>query len=781
MSCASCAVRVEKTLKGTKGVETAAVNLADGSALVRYDPSTTSPLELRKAVKEAGYDLLIPASDASSASNVDDDLAFRADAARQAYKRNLKVRMIWAVSLSVPLVIISMFHLGGSWMPYLSWILATPVVLVLGRSFFVHAWQQARHRSVGMDTLVAISTGFAYLYSVFNTLFPSYFLSHGLPADVYFEAASVVIAFILLGKWLEAKATGVASDAIRKLMGLQPETVLVELADGQTRESSIREVLAGDRLLVRPGERIAVDGIVLSGDTYLDESMLSGEPLAVVKAPGDPVYAGTLNQQNPFRMRADKVGKDTVLSGIIRRVRQAQGSKAPVQELVDKVAAIFVPIVLGIALLTFVVWWWLGGPSGLAHGLLCFITVLVIACPCALGLATPTALMVGIGKGADLGIFIKDASSLERLREATDLILDKTGTITQGQPSVTEWRWYSPATVQMEAILYSLERASGHPLAQAICSALDGSAPGGFGAAPDGSSTATPVFGGSAPAGVVVARSLPLMPLEDLTSIVGKGVEGRFVRTPYRVGHSRWLKELGIPFSDEQDRWTATGEAKGETVIFFTKGMEVLVGIALKDPLREGTTAVIADITRRGVRVHLLTGDNETAAARVASEAGIALVKGAMLPQDKAAYIRALQAQGHIVAMAGDGINDAEALAVADVSIAMGSGTDIAMDVAGMTLVKAHPDRIPLAMDLSRDTFKAIRQNLGFASVYNLIGIPIAAGALFPLWGLLLNPMIAGAAMALSSVTVVTNSLRLRRARNRGSGIATGPGLFRSF
>jgi P-type Cu2+ transporter len=736
MSCASCAVRVEKTLKGTKGVEAAAVNLADGSALVKYDPATTSPLELRKVVKEAGYDLLIPAQDAASGSDADEDLAARADAARQAYKRNLKVRMIWALSLSVPLVLIGMSGLTRAWVPYLSWILATPVVLVLGRSFFIHAWQQARHRSAGMDTLVAISTGFAYVYSVFNTLFPSYFLSHALPADVYFEAASVVIAFILLGKWLEAKATGVASDSIRKLMGLQPETVLVELADGQTRESSIREVLEGDRILVRPGERIAVDGIVLSGDTYLDESMLSGEPLAVVKAPGDLVYAGTLNQQNPFRMRADKVGKDTVLSGIIRRVRQAQGSKAPVQEWVDKIAAIFVPIVLGIALLTFITWWWLGGPSGLAHGLLCFITVLVIACPCALGLATPTALMVGIGKGADLGIFIKDASSLERLREVTDLILDKTGTITQGRASVREWCWYSPATIQTEAILYSLERASGHPLAQAICSALE------------------------------EGRSLPLMPLEDLTSVVGKGVEGRFVRTPYRVGHSRWLKELGIPFSDEQDRWQASSEAQGETVVFFTKGMDVLVGIALKDPLREGTNAVIADITRRGVQVHLLTGDNEAAAARVASEAGIGLVKGAMLPQDKAAYIRALQARGRMVAMAGDGINDAEALAVADVSIAMGSGTDIAMDVAGMTLVKAHPDRIPLAMDLSSDTFKAIRQNLGFASVYNLIGIPIAAGALYPAWGLLLHPMIAGAAMALSSVTVVTNSLRLRRARN---------------
>ncbi len=753
MSCASCAVRVEKTLKGQKGVETAAVSLADGSALIKYDPDLVSPVDLRKAVKDAGYDLLIPTADAATASDAQEALVAEAEVARQAYKRNLKRQMTWAVILSVPLMVLSMFPLKGAWVHYASWILATPVVLVLGRRFFVHAYRQALHGHAGMDTLVAISTGFAYLYSVFNTLFPSYFISHGLPADVYFEAASVVIAFILLGKWLEAKATGVASDAIRKLMGLQPDQVLVELADGQTRETAIRDVWAGDRILVRPGDRIAVDGIVLSGDSYLDESMLSGESVAVPKKEGDPVYAGTLNEQNPFRMRADKVGKDTILSGIIRRVRQAQGSKAPVQELVDKVAGVFVPIVLGIALLTFVGWWVLGGQAALAHGLLCFITVLVIACPCALGLATPTALMVGIGKGADLGIFIKDATCLERLREVTTLILDKTGTITEGKPSVLELRWFSVVTLQTEAILYSLEHTSGHPLAQAICAALGRPASrGGSGASASGAVASGPASGGS----------LPLMPLTDLRSIVGKGVEGVFVRTPYRVGNSRWLLDQGITFSDEQGSWGEGREKQGETVVYFTKGTEVLAGITLKDQLRAGTPAVISDIQNRDVTVHLLTGDNEATAAQIASEAGIVHYKGAMLPADKAAYISALQAQGQVVAMAGDGINDAEALAVADVSIAMGSGTDIAMDVAGMTLVNAHPDRIPLAMDLSAKTFKAIRQNLVFASVYNLIGIPVAAGILYPIWGVLLNPMIAGAAMALSSVTVVTNSLRLK-------------------
>ena len=690
--------------------------------------------------------------------------------------------MTWALALSAPQVLLSM----GPWRfpaeHYVLWALATPVVLVFGWPFFRHAWQLARHRTAGMDTLVALSTGTTYAWSVFNTVYPTYLQTRGLPADVYFEAASVIIAFILLGKWLEDRAKASASDALRHLMTLRPSTVLLERRDGTTREVSLREVVPGDRLLIRPGERVGVDGVVEEGDTYIDESTLSGESLPVPKREGDPVFAGTLNQQGAFRMRADKVGEDTLLAGIIRQVRLAQGSKAPVQRLVDKVAAVFVPSVLGIALVSFALWWGLGGTSALPHAFLALVTVLVIACPCALGLATPTALMVGIGRGAAMGIFVKDAASLERLRDVRALILDKTGTLTEGRPQVEAFHWIVEPSPQVKAVLYSLEKSSGHPLGAAIASALEEEgSPVPAGSAPQGAPTGPAAAGriqqgvptgpaavGRTPQGApgrpaMAGAPLPLLPLQDLRSLVGSGIEGVFVRSVYRVGRLDWLRSQGVDIPAALSAWVAQREATARTVVVYAKDKEALGGIVLFDRLRPGARAVVDNLRGRGIQVHLLTGDNAATAASIAAETGISSYRAGLLPGDKAAFVRSLQGKGQVVAMAGDGVNDAEALAVADVGIAMGSGTDVAMDVAGITLVQARLDRLPAALDLSVKTFRVIRQNLGFAFVYNVIGIPLAAGALYPAFGLLLHPMIAGAAMALSSVTVVGNSLRIKR------------------
>lgn len=755
MSCASCALNVEKALRSSPGVRAASVNYADASALVEYDPSTVTPAALRATVKGIGYDLILP-SGADGRLDPAADGAFGADAPdasmpdparvaaiRRAEARALRNRMLWAIGLSIPQVALSMTGTGS---PYLLWALATPVVLFFGWPFFRHGWQMALHRTAGMDTLVALSTGCAYAWSVFNTLHPGYLRSRGLPADVYFEAASVVIAFILLGKWLEDRAKASASEAICKLMGLQPSTVLRVSPDGTTHEIPLSAVHPGDVLLIRPGDRIPVDGAVEPGEGhtgaallgearwavgYVDESTLTGEPVPVAKAPGDALFAGTLNQKNGFRMRADRVGKDTILAGIIRRVREAQGSKAPVQRLVDKVAAVFVPSVIGVALIAFAAWWIIGGAAALPHALVAFVTVLVIACPCALGLATPTALMVGLGQGAGAGIFIKDAASLERLRTVRAVVLDKTGTLTEGRPRVEETRWFTPGTPQLTAILYSLERGSEHPLAEAICNALSVSA--------DGAAKAEPI----------------LMPLANLVAQPGSGVSATFVRSTYRIGNLRWLRLEGVD-TTVADAWVRERESQARTVVCFARDQTVLAALSLYDRIKPGAPEAIAELRAHGLSVHLLTGDNESTAAAIAQEAGIKLYKSGLHPKDKSDYIKELQAQGQKVAMAGDGINDAEALATADVGIAMGNGTDIAMDVAGMTLVNAGLDRIPAAIRLSEQTYGTVRQNLWFAFVYNVIGIPLAAC-------LVLNPMIAGAAMALSSITVVGNSLRLKR------------------
>ena len=616
-------------------------------------------------------------------------------------------------------------------MPYanpIMWFFSTPVVLWLGRDFFINAWKQAKHRSANMDTLVALSTGIAYLFSVFNMLYPEFWEQRGLQAHVYFEAAAVIIAFILIGRLLEERAKGGTSAAIKKLMGLQPKTVSVVNGDGQEIETPIEQVEVGDLILVKPGEKIAVDGRVQSGRSYVDESMLSGEPTPVMKAEGEEVFAGTINQKGSFQFEAKKVGKETMLASIIKMVQDAQGSKAPVQKLVDKIAGIFVPVVIIIAILTFVAWNILGQENALVHGLLAAITVLVIACPCALGLATPTAIMVGVGKGAEQGILIKDAASLELTKKVDAIVLDKTGTITQGKPEVTDVKWLSGDSAKKD-ILVSLENQSEHPLASAV---------------------------------LAFYNQATSVPLSDFESITGKGAKARHGGQTYWVGNERLMTENQIEIDSGLQQQARAWSNESKTVIWFAGDKEVLAVLAISDQIKQRSVEAIAAMKNLGIDVFMLTGDNPSTAKAIAEQTGITAYQAEVLPQDKAEFVRKLQQDGKTVAMVGDGINDSTALATADVSIAMGHGSDIAMDVAKMTIISSDLAKIPEAIRLSKHTVATIQQNLFWAFIYNIIGIPIAAGILYPINGFLLDPMIAGAAMALSSVSVVSNSLRLK-------------------
>jgi len=621
-----------------------------------------------------------------------------------------------------------MFFMNMPFANEIMWFLSTPVLFWLGSDFYINAWKQAKHRSANMDTLVALSTGIAYIFSVFNMLFADFWHQRGLHAHVYFEAAAVIIAFILLGKLLEEKAKGNTSSAIKKLMGLQPKTVIVIQADGTEKQTAIEDVNTGDIILVKPGEKIAVDGMVTSGNSYVDESMLSGEPVPVLKKENEKVFAGTINQKGSFQFEAVKVGKETMLAQIIKMVQDAQGSKAPVQKLVDKIAGIFVPVVIGIAILTFILWFFLGGDNGVVQGLLAAVTVLVIACPCALGLATPTAIMVGVGKGAEKGILIKDAESLELAKKVDAIILDKTGTITEGRPQVTGIQWLNNDDTAKD-ILLSIEKQSEHPLAEAVVKHLDGV-------------TATP--------------------LSDFDSITGKGAKANHNNETYLVGNKKLLAENNINIPNQLQQQADEWGKQSKTVIWFSDSKQALSVIAISDKIKETSVAAIKEMQEMGIDLYMLTGDNEATAKAIAEQTGIRHYKAEVLPQHKADFVKELQQQGKTVAMVGDGINDSTALATADVSIAMGKGSDIAMDVAKMTIISSDLTKIPQAIRLSKQTVATIKQNLFWAFIYNLIGIPIAAGILYPINGFLLNPMIAGAAMALSSVSVVSNSLRLK-------------------
>lgn len=631
------------------------------------------------------------------------------------------------MALSLPVAVIGMFFMDMPLANPIMWLLATPVLGWCGRSFFVNAWRQLRHRTVTMDTLVALSTGIAYLFSLFNMLWPEFWLARGIQPHVYFEASSVIIAFILLGRLLEARAKENTTTAIRKLMGLQPRTVTL-VVNGERREVPIEQVRPGNAVLVRPGERIAVDGRIADGASYVDESMLTGEPVAVRKEPGAKVFAGTINQKGSFTFRAEKVGTDTLLARIIRMVQEAQGSKAPVQQRVDRIAAVFVPVIISVALLTFVLWLLLDPADGLTHGMLALVTVLIIACPCALGLATPTAITVGIGKAAEEGILIRDAESLEAARRIDTVVLDKTGTLTEGRPEVTDEAWLGGDRTPA-AVLAALERLSEHPLAEAVVAHLKEAAP---------------------------------VSVTGFESLTGRGVRGIANGTAYLAGSETLLREQGRQIDPELARQAARWLDEAKTVIWLADERQALGVLAVADTIRESAPQAVRRLHEAGITVWMVTGDNENTARAIAARAGIEHWKSGVLPDGKCAFIRSLQEQGHRVAMTGDGINDSAALAQADLSIAMGGGSDIAIDVAQMTIVSSDLNRIPDAIALSVRTVRTIRQNLFWAFIYNLIGVPIAAGVLYPVCGFLLNPMIAGAAMAFSSVSVVTNSLRLK-------------------
>ncbi len=716
MTCAACATSVENVLKKQTGVLESAVNFANETAQITFYSNQTTPENLKKSVQAIGYDLIIDTENAQ----------VKQAEIKATHVQSLKTGVIWASILTAPVVVIGMFFMD---LPYANWImlaLTTPVLALFGKSFFINAWKQARHGQANMDTLVALSTGIAYLFSIFNTFYPEFWHSRGLHPHVYYEAAAVVIVFIMLGKLLEERAKSNTSSAIKKLMGLQPRTVWI-IENGEEKEVELAQVRIGDRIIVKPGDKIAVDGKVLFGASFVDESMLSGEPIPVEKSKGAKVFAGTVNQQGSFRFIAEKIGSDTLLAGIIQMVQNAQGSKAPIQKLSDKIAGIFVPIVIGISVLTFLTWLAMGGENALEQGLLAAVTVLVIACPCALGLATPTAIMVGVGKGAENGILIKDAESLELAHRVNVVILDKTGTITEGKPTVTDSFWVENNEEQ-KSILLALESQSSHPLAQAVVNHLK----------PEGIKTC---------------------PVQQFENIAGRGVKATIEGKNYYVGSPVWMTELGLPiFGLPINKWLS--EAK--TAIIFADTTKVLAAFAITDPLKPTSAGAIKALQDQEIEVYMLTGDNAQTAKQVAQQVGIEHFKAQVLPADKAAFLKELQKAGKVVAMVGDGINDSHALALADVSIAMGKGSDIAMDVAKITLISGDLQKIPQAILLSKQTVAAIHQNLFWAFIYNLIGIPLAAGVLYPINGFLLNPMIAGAAMALSSVSVVGNSLRLK-------------------
>lgn len=722
LGCASCAAKVNSVLNGQKGVVEANVNLAAATALVEYDPKECSAESLKAAVRAAGYDLIIDVAEDKTEEVVEQAHADK-------YKL-LKRQTTGAVILSAVIMVSGMLWMDSIVIKYLEWILSSIVIFFFGRNFYVVAWRQLKHCSANMDTLVANSTGIAYLFSLFNLFFPGFWRSRDIEPHLYFEAASVIIAFILLGRLLEERAKQKTSSAIKRLMGLQPKTVTV-ISGVEERIVPIEEVRPGDVISVKPGERIAVDGTVSEGESYVDESMLSGEPVAVLKKKNEKVYAGTINQKGAFRFTADKTGSDTMLAQIIRMVQDAQGSKAPVQNLVDKIAGVFVPTIIILSLLTFSAWMILAPTDGFTHGLLAMITVLIIACPCALGLATPTAIIVGIGKGAEQGILVKDASGLDVARKIDTIVLDKTGTITEGRPVVTDGEWIRDND-EDKSILYSIEKLSEHPLAEAVVNSLDGA---------------------------------QQVPVSDFTSISGMGAKGVVNDIVYFVGNHELMKENNITIDSilqrRADRWT--DEAK--TVIWFADSVKALAVFAITDQIKDSSPAAVAQLHDMGITVYMLTGDNADSAGEVARKAGIRHFRSGVLPQFKAEFIRQLQTDGHQVAMVGDGINDSAALAQADLSIAMGKGSDIAVDTAMITILSSDLLKIPETIHLSRFTIRTIRQNLFWAFIYNIIAIPIAAGVLYPLNGFLLNPMIGGAAMAFSSVSVVTNSLRLKRKR----------------
>ena len=720
MSCAVCAGNVESTVQALSGVEKASVNFAAGTLTVTYNPSVITLEVMQAAVQAAGYDLIVEA---------EDPVAMQEEKARMHYKI-LRRNTIGAWTLSIPLALLGMVFMHVPFGNWIMMVLALAIMIFFGRSFYVNGVRHALKGKANMDTLVALSTSIAFLFSLFNTLCPGFWLGKGLEPHVYYEASGVIIAFVLLGKLMEERAKNSTSSAIKGLMGLQPKTARL-VTDGREEEVPISNLQVGNVVSVRPGEKIPVDGTLLQGSSSVDESMLSGESIPVEKNAGDRVLAGTINQKGAFTMEATSVGGTTVLAQIVQMVQSAQGSKAPVQRIVDKISGIFVPVVVLLSFLTFVCWLVIGGESYFSYALLSAVSVLVIACPCALGLATPTALMVGMGKGAEQHILIKDAFALENLCKVDTVVLDKTGTLTEGVPVVTDSYWISDDNIRYLDVLYTAEQKSEHPLASAILCWLEES-------------------------GAKVCEA------ENFESLTGRGVRIQVEGVTYWVGSQGLLDifQAGIP--EKVRKQIGQWQEDGQSVVFYGQETRLLAVLAISDRIKPTSAEAVKELKKQGIEVHLLTGDGVRTAERVAATLDIGYYKAEVMPNDKEEYIISLQQQGKKVAMVGDGINDSQALARADVSIAMGKGTDIAMDVAMVTLITSDLLLLPGAIRLSKQTVRLIYQNLFWAFIYNVIGIPLAAGVLFPINGLLLNPMLASAAMAFSSVSVVLNSLRLK-------------------
>lgn len=722
LSCAACAGSVDSMLNKLEGVKQASVSFATHSVFIEFDDIKTDVGRLRNEVRKIGYDLLIEVETAEE------------DFEKHEIKRfsELKRKLIAAFAFSLPVFIISMilpFKISGQ-----NWILlllTIPVLVWSGSEFFVIAYKKALKFTSNMDTLIALGTGVAFLFSLFNTIFPQYLLRQGLQPHVYYESAVVIITLVLLGRFLEEKAKTRASSAIKKLMGLQPKTLVVK-RNGREMEIPLNEVVHDDIVLIKPGEKIPVDGVLTSGSGYVDESMISGEAIPVFKKEGDKVYSGTLNQKGSLQVSAKKLGKETLLAGIIKMVKEAQASKPPIQRLVDKIAGIFVPTVIVIAMITFGIWYFIGPAPSLTYAFLTLISVLIIACPCALGLATPTALTVGIGKGAQNGILVRDAESLEMAGKVDTIVFDKTGTLTRGKPEVRDFYWIEK-TNESGDLLLSIESRSGHPLADAIVSYLREKG---------------------------IAGDLELQEFEN---IPGKGVMAKYDDVDYWVGNLTLLAENGIFPARETEELIDKLSQEARTMVYFAgkKGIIAIAGIS--DQLKNGSLEAIRELKKRNLELIMLTGDSHATARAIGQEAGISNIRAEVDPVGKAEFIRSLQSEGRVVAMAGDGINDSAALAAADVGIAMAKGSDIAMESAGITLIRSDLQHVESTINLSEKTHKIIRQNLFWAFLYNIVAIPVAAGVLFPAFGFLLNPMIAGGAMALSSVSVVSNSLRLKK------------------
>lgn len=751
MSCASCSAHVGKALRSVEGVVEVNVNLPMNRATVKFDDAACTAQQLQQSVERMGFELIIDQTDDEETHIfADEEVASEKNSANElnqttpntSNKKSTSKKCVanhnealkqmrrnaWgALAIAIPLLVLGIIPHLFAGQEVASCFLAAFSLWKYGRLFYAPAWKLLKHGTSNMDTLVALSISVSFIYSFCNLFFPQWFISHGMQPHLYFDSVGVITAFILLGRMLEARAKHRTTNSIRKLMQLQPKQVVCVFPNGKEVTKHVNDVKTGDVLLARPGDRIAVDGEVITGASNVDESSLSGEPIPVEKNIGDKVMAGTINKNGTLHYRAKKRATDTLLAQIVRMVQEAQGSKVPVQALVDRIAAVFVPTIIGISLITLIAWILLDSANGLTHGLIAMVSVLVIACPCSLGLATPTAIIVGIGRGASSGILIKDATCLEVAEKINAVVLDKTGTITVGHPEVKAAWFESDSESKWRNILLSLERQSEHPLAEAVCTFL---------------------------------KNETTCKVENFTALAGNGVSGCIDGCTYYVGSLKWMQEKNIPLTATQHQFANNYTHQACSLVALTDGTKILALLALTDEVKSTSATAIKQLKALGIETYMLTGDNAQTAAVVASEVGIDHYVAHTLPADKANFVKQLQAEGKKVAMVGDGINDSAALAVADLSIAMGRGSDIAIDTAMLTLLTSDLLRLPQAIRLSARTVRTIRQNLFWAFFYNVVSVPIAAGVLYPICGFMLSPMIAGAAMALSSVSVVTNSLR---------------------